>query len=40
MWSTGTLILFCLISFVLGEGAGIFIIALLSANEEDNNGDK
>lgn len=40
MWSTGILILSCIISFLLGEGAGLFIIGLFSANKEDNDNDK
>ena len=40
MWSTGVLILFCVISFILGEFAMILILALFSVNKEGNNGDE
>ena len=40
MWSTGILILSCIISFVLGEFAMICILALFSVNKEDNDNDK
>ena len=39
MWSTGILILACVISFVLGEGSAFFIIGLFSANKEDKGND-
>jgi hypothetical protein len=39
MWSTGRVILCCIISFLLGEGAGLFIIGLFSVNKEDNDND-
>ena len=39
MWSTGILILFCILSFLCGEFVGFLITALLSANREDNDND-
>ena len=39
MWSTGTLILFCVISFVLGEAAVLFVIGLFSVNKGDKDND-
>lgn len=39
MWSTGILIWSCVISFVLGECAILFVIGLFSANKEDNDND-
>ena len=40
MWSTSILILLCILCFVLGELVMLGVIALLSANKEDKNGDK
>ena len=40
MWTTGVLVLCCAFSFMVGTWAGIFIIALLSANKEDDNANK
>ena len=40
MWSTGTLLLCCLISFLLGQAAMMFLTALGSVNEEDDNDDE
>lgn len=40
MWTTETLILFCILSFVAGEVSLLAIIALLSANRSNNNGNK
>lgn len=34
-------VLLCIISFLVGEFMGVFMVALISANGEDkNNGDK
>ena len=38
--STGLWIVLCVLLFFAGEVAMLFIIALLSANKEANNGDK
>ena len=40
MWSTGILILCCVISFILGEFTMICILALFSVNKEGNNGEE
>ncbi len=33
-------IVLCLVSFVIGEVVGMFLAALLTAAQEDDNGDK
>lgn len=38
--STGLWVFLCVLLFVVGEIAGMFIFALLTANEEGDNGNK
>lgn len=38
--SIGTCILLCVLSFAVGTWAGVVLIALLSANKEDDNGNE
>ena len=40
MWSTGVVILLCILSFVLGEFAIIGILAFVSVSKEGDNGDE